>query len=82
MHKIFGKYKMYFQPLHMFWQVNCHIQGVFIRELQVPFTSKYTICGLTVKVFYACHNSRCVGAQDYKLKTIIRYVSSSTCSYK
>ena len=35
MHKIFKKYKMYFQPLHMFRQMNCHPQGVFIKEVQV-----------------------------------------------
>jgi hypothetical protein len=35
MQKIIGKHKMYFQPLNMFRQMNCHLQGVFIRELQV-----------------------------------------------
>jgi hypothetical protein len=51
MHKIIGKYKMYFQPLHMFRQVNCHLQGVFIEELQVFTASKYTIDDFTVEVF-------------------------------
>jgi hypothetical protein len=35
MHKIINKYKMYLQPLHMFRQINCHPQGVSIKELQV-----------------------------------------------
>jgi hypothetical protein len=48
MHKIINKYKMYFQPLHMFWQMDCHPQGVFIKELQVLTASKYTIGGFTV----------------------------------
>jgi hypothetical protein len=53
MHKIIKKYKMYFQPLHMFRQVNCHPQGVFIKELQVRVLngSKYTIVGFTVEIF-------------------------------
>jgi hypothetical protein len=59
---------MYFQPLHMFRQMNCHLHGVFIRELQVFSVSKNTIFDFTVTVFHACHNSRCIDAQDYKLK--------------
>jgi hypothetical protein len=38
-HKIINKYKMYLQPLHMFRQINCHPQGVFIKELQVLIAS-------------------------------------------
>jgi hypothetical protein len=34
MRKIFGKCKIYFQPLHMFRQIDCHPQGVHIKELQ------------------------------------------------
>jgi hypothetical protein len=59
MHKIIGMYKTYFQPLHMFRQIDCHFQGVYIRELQVLTASTYTIYGFTVKVFFACHDSRC-----------------------
>jgi hypothetical protein len=51
MHKIINKYKMYLQPLHMFRQINCHPQGVFIKELQVLIAFKYTIVGFTVEVF-------------------------------
>jgi hypothetical protein len=50
-HKIINKYKMYLQPLHMFRQINCHPQGVFIKELQVLIASKYTIVGFTTEVF-------------------------------
>jgi hypothetical protein len=50
MHKIINKYKIYFQPLHMFRQMSCHPQGVFIKELQVLTASKYTIGGSTVAV--------------------------------
>jgi hypothetical protein len=51
MHKIINKYKIYLQPLHMFQDMNCHSQGVFIKKLQVLTASKYTICGFTVDVF-------------------------------
>jgi hypothetical protein len=51
MHKIIYKYKMYLQPLHMLWQINCHPQGIFIKELQVLIASKYTLVGFTVEVF-------------------------------
>jgi hypothetical protein len=51
MHNIINKHKMYLQPLHMFRQINCHPQGVLIKELQVFIASKYTIVGFTVDVF-------------------------------
>ena len=35
----------------MFRQINCHHQGVFIKELQVRTASKYTAVGFTVEVF-------------------------------
>jgi hypothetical protein len=47
MHKFINTYKMYLQPLHMFRQVNCHPQGVFIKELQALIASKYSIAGFT-----------------------------------
>jgi hypothetical protein len=80
MHNIIGNCKRYIQPQHMFRQINCHLRVVFIRELQVLCATKYTICSFTVKVFYACHNLGCIDVQDYKLKAIIHYASSS--SYK
>jgi hypothetical protein len=51
MHNIINKYKIYLQPLHMFRQINCHPQGVSIKELQVRTTSKYTIGGFIVELF-------------------------------
>ena len=42
---------MYLQPLHMFRQINCHPQGVFIKELQAHTAFKYTIVGFTAEVF-------------------------------
>ena len=51
MNKIINKYKMYLQHLHMFRQINCHHQGVFIKELHVRTASKYTVVGLTVELF-------------------------------
>jgi hypothetical protein len=51
MHKIISKHKMYLQPLHMFRQINCHTQGVFIKGLQVFIASKYTIVYFTIKAF-------------------------------
>jgi hypothetical protein len=35
----------------MFQQINCHPQGVFIKELEVLIASKYTIVGFTVEIF-------------------------------
>jgi hypothetical protein len=35
----------------MFRQINCHPQGVFIKELQVLIASKYTVVGFTIEVF-------------------------------
>jgi hypothetical protein len=61
--KIIGKYTIYFQPLRMFQQIDCHLQGVCIKELQVLSASKYTIYVFTVKVF-ACYNSRYVYGLD------------------
>jgi hypothetical protein len=51
MRKIINKYKMYLQPVHMFQQINCHPQGVSIKELHARTASKYTIGGFTVEVF-------------------------------
>jgi hypothetical protein len=51
MHKLINKYEMYLQPLHMFRQLHCHPQGIFIKELQVLIAYKYTIVGFTVEVF-------------------------------
>lgn len=48
MQKNINKYKMYLQPIHMFWQTDCHPQRVLIKELQVFTTSEYTIGGFTV----------------------------------
>jgi hypothetical protein len=31
---------MYLQPLRMFRQINCHPQGVYIKELQARTASK------------------------------------------
>jgi hypothetical protein len=39
-------------PLYMFWQINFHPLGVFIKELQVLIASKYTIVDFTVDVIY------------------------------
>jgi hypothetical protein len=62
MHKIINKYKMYLQPLHMFLQINCHPQGVFIEELHVRTASKYTIGGFTVEVFTQLTILNCIEA--------------------
>ena len=35
----------------MFRQINCHLQGVSIKELQARTASKHTISGFTVEVF-------------------------------
>jgi hypothetical protein len=51
MHKIINKNKIYLQPLHMFRQINCHLQGVSIKELQERTASKHAISGFTVEVF-------------------------------
>jgi hypothetical protein len=32
MHKIIGKYKIYFQPLHMLRQIDYHLKDVCIRD--------------------------------------------------
>jgi hypothetical protein len=64
MHKIIGKCKICFQPLHMFRQIDCHLQGVYITELQVLSVSKYTIYVFTIKVFYTFHDSRCIDGLD------------------
>jgi hypothetical protein len=50
MHKIINKYRMYLQTLHVFRQLNCHPQKVFIKELQAFIASKYTIVGFTVEL--------------------------------
>jgi hypothetical protein len=42
---IINKCNMYFQHLHMFWQVNSHSQEVSTKELQVLIAFKYTIVG-------------------------------------
>jgi hypothetical protein len=44
-------YEIYLRPLHMFRQTNSHLQGLFIRELQEVFTSKYSVYGYTLKNF-------------------------------
>jgi hypothetical protein len=49
MHTIINKYKMYLQPLYMFRQINCHPQGVFIKELQA--LRKYFYCKTNYCVF-------------------------------
>jgi hypothetical protein len=51
MQKIINKYKMYLQSLHMFRQLNCHPQGVSIKELHARTVYKYTIGGFTAEVF-------------------------------
>jgi hypothetical protein len=51
MHKIINKNRTYFQPLHMFRRMNCHPQGVLIKELQVLTASIYKIGGSTVEAF-------------------------------
>jgi hypothetical protein len=50
MHKTINKYKMYLQPLHTFQQINCHPQGVLIKELQVLIASKQTNIQIPVKM--------------------------------
>ena len=35
----------------MFRQIDCHLQGVYIRELQVVSASNYTIYGLKTDFF-------------------------------
>jgi hypothetical protein len=62
MHKLINKYNMYPQLLHMFRQINCLPQGVFINELQVDTTSKYTIGGCTVEVFTQLTILKCIDA--------------------
>jgi hypothetical protein len=47
--------KMYFQTLRMFQQINYHLQGVCIKELQVLSACKRTIYGFTVKVYKIVH---------------------------
>ena len=68
MHKIINKNNMYFQPLHMFRQVNCHPQEVFIKELQVLIAFKYIIVGFTVEIFTPLTILKCVDAYNYKIK--------------
>jgi hypothetical protein len=46
-HKIINKYKMYFQPLYMFRQVNCHLQGYLSRNF------KYVLHSNTNSWFYS-----------------------------
>jgi hypothetical protein len=48
MHKIIDIYKMYLSPLQMFQQMSCQLQGIFSRELQELFTSKYTVWLITI----------------------------------
>jgi hypothetical protein len=62
---------MYFQPLHMFRQMNCHPLGVFIKGLQELTASSYTI--LYCMWFHnrsidTCHNLKCTDAQHNKTK--------------
>jgi hypothetical protein len=68
MHKVINKYKMYLQPLHMFRQIHCHPQGVFIKELQVLIASKYTIVGFTIEVFTLLTMLKYTDAWNYKIK--------------
>jgi hypothetical protein len=68
MHKIINNYKMHLQPLHIFRHKNCHPQGVFIKELQVHFASKYTIVGFTVEVFTQLTMLKCIDSGNYKIK--------------
>jgi hypothetical protein len=68
MHKIINEYRMYLQPLYMFRQINCHPQGVFIKELQVFIASKYTIVRFTVEVFTQLTMLKYVDAWNYKIK--------------
>jgi hypothetical protein len=48
----------------MFRQIDFHLQVVYIREIQVLSASKYTIYGITIKVFYARNDSRCIDGLD------------------
>jgi hypothetical protein len=51
MRTIIGNCKIYFQLLCMFREIDFHLQGVCIKELQVLSASKHTIYGFTVNVF-------------------------------
>jgi hypothetical protein len=61
LHTIINKYKMYLQPLRMFRQINCHHEGVFIKE-QVHIASECTIVSFAVEVFTQLTMSKYIGA--------------------
>jgi hypothetical protein len=64
--KIINRYKMHFQPLHMFRQIAI-LRNIY-KELQVLTASKYTIYGFTVDVLTHVTILECTDAQNYKLK--------------
>ena len=53
----------------MFRQINCHLQGVGIRELLAVCIQIYNIW-FHSKGFYTCHNSRYIARQNNELKTV------------
>jgi hypothetical protein len=52
----------------MFWQMNCHLHGVFIKELKLPTASKYTIGGFTEEEFTQVTTSNVYMLKIIKLK--------------
>lgn len=53
----------------MFGQINCHLQEVCTKELEVLSVSKYTIYGFTVRTFMHV-TVQDYGRSNYELKTI------------
>jgi hypothetical protein len=52
MRKIIGKCKIYFEPVRMFRQIVCQLQGISNKELQVLSAPKCTIYMYTYHLFY------------------------------
>jgi hypothetical protein len=53
----------------MFRQINCHPQGVSIKEPQVLIASKNTKVGFTVEVFTQLTMLKYTDARNYKIKS-------------
>lgn len=63
MHKIISKFNIYCLLLCIFWQKNCHPQGVFFKGLEELTVSCYIVRGFIVEGFthvtiYVCRCSR------------------------
>jgi hypothetical protein len=73
--------KCIWEPLHMFQQTSCHLQGIFSRELQEMFTSNYTVNGYTLKITEHAYVTviihRCINVQYLKLKMVKHYISGA-----